>query len=121
VNHDQVLEFVRQFLENQGWKIIEIHFGREPGRDLVADKSHDRWVIEAKGGDYKRRAAFFNQFDQGLGALLGAFDRDGKYGIALPDIEVYRNLWGQIPALAKQRLNLCALFVGENGNVIMVP
>jgi hypothetical protein len=42
-------------------------------------------------------------------------DREAKYSIAVPDIPEFRNLWRRLPAEAKSRTRITALFVEEAG------
>ena len=44
-------------------------------------------------------------------------DPHAAYSIALPDLKQFRNLWGRLPQLAKQRTGITAIFVNEDGNV----
>jgi hypothetical protein len=43
--------------------------------------------------------------------------KDTKYSIALPDMAQYRDLWSKLPALAKKRTKITALFVKKSGQV----
>lgn len=40
-------------------------------------------------------------------------DPDAKYSIAIPDVPQFRNLWRRLPAEAKSRTRIAALFVGD--------
>jgi hypothetical protein len=44
-------------------------------------------------------------------------DPQAKYSIAVPDLKQFRNLWSRLPALAKQRTTISALFVNRGGAV----
>lgn len=44
-------------------------------------------------------------------------DASACYSIALPDMPQFRNLWGRLPDLAKQRTKITALFVSADGQI----
>jgi hypothetical protein len=44
-------------------------------------------------------------------------NREAKCSIAVPDVPQFRNLWRRLPAGAKSRTRITALFVGETGVV----
>jgi hypothetical protein len=56
-----------------------------------------------------------------LGETLQRMDNpDATYSIALPDLKQFRNLWSRLPALAKERTKIDALFVNRDGTVLRV-
>ena len=59
-----------------------------------------------------------NYFLGVMGELLQRMNNpDAKHSIALPDLPQFRKLWSRLPALAKQRTGISALFVDASGRV----
>jgi hypothetical protein len=59
-----------------------------------------------------------NYFVVILGEVLQRMENPAaRYSIALPDMRQFRGLWARLPSLAKKRLGITALFVGEDGEV----
>ena len=50
-------------------------------------------------------------------ALRRMDDPEARYSIALPDMRQYRSLWDRLPALAKKRTRISALFVEGAGAI----
>jgi hypothetical protein len=115
-SEDQLKTVLQRWLEAQGW-VVEIAWAKTRGIDLHARRGEERWVIEAKGSG-SLDAMRVNYFLGVLGATLQRMD-DPKagYSIALPDVKQFRNLWARLPALAKQRTKITALFVQGDGLV----
>ena len=116
LSEDFVKRAVGEWLRGQGWE-IKIAWGGERGVDILAQRSTDRWIIEAKGhGDYPQKQG--NYFLNCLSELLQRMDDPTvRYSLAFPDIPRYRGLWERLPKFVKERLNLSMLFVDENGAV----
>lgn len=113
---DSVKEHLVGWLHQQGWQ-TEVAWGRELGADIVAQKGNETWIIEVKGqGKFPQMRVNF--FLAVLGEILQRMkESSAAYSIAFPDLKQYRNLWSRLPALAKQRVNLSALFVDSSGNI----
>ncbi len=78
-------------------------------RDGAARSSTD--CIEAKG-DVASQPQKTNYFIGALGELVQRMsDPDAEYGLALPDVQVYRRLVSRLPDLARERLRLRIFFV----------
>lgn len=59
-----------------------------------------------------------NYFLGVLGELLQRMsDPEAKYSIALPDLPQFRRLWDRLPAQAKGRTGISALFVNDSGRI----
>jgi hypothetical protein len=59
-----------------------------------------------------------NYFLAILGETLQRMDDPrAKYSIALPDVQQFRTLWQRFPHTAKERTEITALFVSEDGKV----
>jgi hypothetical protein len=116
LSEDFVKRAVGDWLRGQGWE-VKIAWGGERGVDILAQRSTDRWIIEAKGhGDYPQKQG--NYFLNGLSELLQRMDDPvARYSLAFPDIPRYKGLWERLPKLVKELLNLSMLFVDENGTV----
>jgi len=112
----KIKHILENYLASSGWEIVA-NWGNNPGLDIEAKLGDDRWIIEVKGsGDYNFiRVNFFHAV---LGEILQRMnDPHYKYSIALPDTELFRRLWERLPALAKSRLGVTALFVNLTGSI----
>ncbi len=59
-----------------------------------------------------------NYFIAMLGEVLQRMSLpNARYSIALPDMVQFRRLWERLPALARQRTSITALFVSADGSV----
>jgi hypothetical protein len=62
-----------------------------------------------------------NYFLGALGEILQRMDDpDARYSVAFPDIAQFRRLWERLPALAKKRTGISALFVAASGEITHV-
>ena len=60
-----------------------------------------------------------NYFLSMLGETLQRMDDpDASYSIAVPDLPQFRGLWARLPALAKSRTQISAIFAGERDEVV---
>ena len=117
LSEDAVKQFLKEWLEKDGWQ-IQVAWKYTQGVDIDASKGTLHWLIEAKGGG-SRNAMRVNYFLGVIGELLQRMkDPQASYSIAFPDIQQFRNLWGRLPELAKERTKISALFVDNNGNVV---
>ena len=107
---------LEKWLHEQDWK-SDIAWGNARGADIVATRDRERWVIEVKGIG-SRPPMRVNYFLAILGETLQRMDDPrAKYSIALPDVQQFRNLWQRLPHIAKERTEITALFVSEDGSV----
>jgi len=121
LDEDGVKKRISSHLSGDGWQ-VEVKWGKARGIDIEATKGAARWVIEAKGyagGDVVMQGEYFKDV---LGEILQrmAVD-DTKYSIAFPDVPRYRDLWDQLPNLAKRRTGISCLFVNKRGDLIDCP
>lgn len=116
LSEDEVKKAVADWLLGQGWT-VEVAWGQARGIDILARRGHERWVIEAKGSG-SLQPMRVNYFLAILGTLLQRMDDPAaRYSIALPDMRQFRGLWQRLPALAKHRTGITALFVAPDGSV----
>lgn len=116
---DRLKEILDAWLRASGWR-TEIAWGKKRGTDIRAYRDHARWYIEVKGIG-SRPEMRVNYFLSILGETLQRMeDPLAKYSIALPDIQQFRRLWERLPALAKERTQITALFVTGKGSVVEV-
>jgi hypothetical protein len=116
ISEKKIKQVLGNYLTSQGWH-AEISWGTRHGVDIQARRGNVRWIIEVKGsGAYNpMRLNFFHSV---LGEILQRMDEPSyKYSIALPDMETFRRLWERLPALARARLGITALFVNLTGSV----
>ncbi len=108
------------FLTSRGWN-PQVAWGSARGIDVEAKRSTDRWIIEVKVLE-SSSSMIVNSFISVLGEILQRMnDQHCKYSIALPDSEPFRRLWERLPALAKDRTGITALFVNAAGTVKEIP
>jgi hypothetical protein len=63
-----------------------------------------------------------NYFIGILGEILQRMDDpNAKYSIALPDMKQFRGLWERLPHVAKERIQITALFIDPQGAVTEDP
>ena len=116
LSEDSLKEVLRRWLSSNGWD-VRVAWRQTKGVDIQAEKGVERWLIEVKGRG-SRPEMRVNYFLTILGEVLERMDDPhAKYSIALPDLEQFRSLWSRLPALAKQRTCITALFVDERGGV----
>ncbi len=116
ITEDDVKRAVKEKLDKAGWE-CHVAWGGTHGIDIDAHRDGRRWVIEAKGSG-KSNPQRANYFVVALGeSMQRTSDPSADYGIALPDLDQFRRLWERLPALAKRRMRLSALFVAEDGSV----
>jgi cytochrome c553 len=117
LSEDDVKHFLEKWLIVEGWQ-VQIAWGHSQGVDIEARKGTKHWLIEAKGSG-SLHPMRVNYFLSVIGeSLQHMSDPDASYSIAFPDMQQFRNLWGRLPALAKSRTQISALFVGKDGNVV---
>jgi len=117
LSEDDVKRFLEKWLVREGWQ-VQVAWGHSQGVDIEARQGTKRWVIEVKGGG-SLQPMRVNYFLGVLGELLQHMDNpDASYSIAFPDMQQFRRLWERLPALAKNRTGISALFVDKNGNVV---
>ena len=119
MTEDEVKIAMKNHLERHDYEVAVI-FGKAGGIDIEAAKENERILIEARG-----EAASPQQqtdlFLTALGAIVRWMtDPDARYGIALPDNQVYRGLVQKLPSLSRSRLNLTVFYVRRAGDKIEV-
>jgi hypothetical protein len=113
LKEDEVKTAVRDHLQAQGYKVM-VAWGHLRGIDIEATKDSDRILIEAKG-DASSAQQQGNYFLNALGELIQRMDDPGaRYGLALPDNKRYRRLVENLPALARERLDLVVYMVSRS-------
>ncbi len=116
LGEDEVKEALVQWLARDGWT-SKVAWGRQRGIDIEATRGGERWIIEVKGCG-SRDAMRVNYFLAILGETLQRMDReDACYSIAFPNMGQYRRLWSRLPALAKARTRISALFVEDASTI----
>ena len=116
MTEEEVKRRIRKWLEDSGW-VVRVIEGKPRDGGVEARRGDDRWIIEAKGSG-SRNPVKNTYFLTVLGETLQKMDDPGaRYSIALPDTAKFRKLWEKLPELAKSRMGITALFVGENGTV----
>ena len=115
-SEDEVKRVLESWLSTEGWS-VEIAWAKTRGIDMHARKNAQCWIIEVKGSG-SLQPMRVNYFLGVLGETLQRMDdAQAKYSIALPDLKQFRSLWSRLPALAKERTTISALFVKTSGEV----
>jgi hypothetical protein len=92
-------------------------WSRSRGVDIAATRGRERWLIAAKG-EGSLTATGGSHVLAMIGELLQRMDDPAaRYSIALPEHRQFRDSWARLPALAKQRTAITALFMSRNGMV----
>lgn len=119
-SEDGVKALLLRWLEADGWT-GSVQWGHDRGIDMDVRRGTERWVIEVKGGG-SLQPMRVNYFLCILGETLQRMsDPASRYSIALPDMAQFRGLWSRLPALARERTQITALFVTEHGVVSHEP
>lgn len=127
ITENHVVDSVAQYLRDQGWKILQKLNTSQAGFDLIAEKSDERFYIEAKGGtsskiESKKYGHPFtdSQAKDHLAMALWKIGEtmtkypDCKIGIALPKEHFYWKHFLSIKALI-DTLDLIVFWVDEKG------
>jgi hypothetical protein len=116
LSEDAIKKHIAHWLEQASWS-VEVAWGKARGIDITARRNDATWIIEAKGCGTLQPMRV-NYFLAILGETLQRMsDQQAKYSIALPDLAQFRGLWHRLPALAKSRTGITALFVSALGEV----
>ena len=116
LHEDPIKEILNAWLKENGWD-TEIAWGKKPGADIIAIKNNHKWIIEVKGCGSSNPMRV-NYFLAILGEILQRMnDPSTKYSIALPNMKQYLNLWNRLPTLAKEKTQISAIFISENGDL----
>ncbi|MFA5309799.1 MAG: hypothetical protein WC370_10010 [Dehalococcoidales bacterium] len=112
----KVRRVLEKHLTAQGWH-LEANGIPNHNIDIEARRGREKWIIEVKGTE-SPAPVIFSSFVSALGGILRRMDdQNCKYSIALPDTKPFRRLWERLPAIAKDRTGITALFVDQNGGV----
>jgi Holliday junction resolvase-like predicted endonuclease len=124
LTEDQVVDAVCQFLQEEGYKIIQRATATQRGHDIVAQKGGIDLVIEAKGaGSSKAGTARFGMefnssqvFTHVAKAVLKAMrivsSGPRRAGVALPNTEIHRREIDQV-ATALRKAGIGVFWVSE--------
>lgn len=116
LTENKIKTILRKYLISQGWH-AEITQRINNSLDIEATRGDERWIIEVSGLGTPT-PDFINSFVSILGELLQRIDdSSSKYSVAFPDTRPFRRLWERLPALAKDRTGITALFVSQAGAV----
>jgi hypothetical protein len=111
-----VKQIVKAFLASEAWN-TDVAIGATSPADIEARRGIHRWIIEVKGSEYLN-PPIADSFVSILGRVLQRMnDPKCKYSVALPDAKPFHRLWERLPALAKDRTGITALFVNPAGSV----
>lgn len=116
LSEDRLKHHLCDWLRSRGWQ-TRVAWARERGIDIMATRGDEKWIVEVKGIG-SRPEMRVNYFIGILGEILQRMtDPKARYSIALPDVPQFHRLWERLPALAKQRTQISALFVAADGKV----
>lgn len=117
LTEDAMKQVIRDHLVSKGFT-VKVAFGRERGIDIEASAPGAMKIIEVKGCG-SRPQMRVNYFLAILGETLQRMgDPFHEYWIALPNLPQYRGLWERLPALAKSRTGIRAMFVNSDGTIL---
>lgn len=133
LTENQVIDAVCEFLELNGWQIIERARTTQKGRDIIASKKGSILKIEAKGetSDHQGSARYGKPFDgaqcrdhvaNAFFSAAAALQASGSYeliaGIALPLTPRHQALIGHIK-LALNKLEIAVFWVDKDNRVTL--
>ena len=115
---DFVKAAIQKKLQREGWS-VRVAYGRARGCDIEAERSKEKWRIEAKGRG-KHSTMRHNYFLAVIGQMVMCFDstEQSRNSIALPRLPQYERLWSRVPLGLKQKTSITVLFVDVEGNVV---
>jgi DNA-binding transcriptional MocR family regulator len=115
ITEDEVKIAMKNHLERNDHEVAVI-FGQAEGIDIEARSEDGRILIEARGEAASPQQAT-DHFLSALGAIVRWMtDPDARYGLALPDNKVYRELVQKLPSLGRSRLNLTVFYVKRDAD-----
>jgi hypothetical protein len=115
----RIRHILKAFLVSKAWNPESVFCSATPV-EIEAKRGTDRWIIEVYDSE-SLNPAIANAFVSALGrALQKMSDPSCKYSVAFPDSKPFHRLWGRLPALAKARTGITALFVDQTGKVIEI-
>jgi hypothetical protein len=119
VTEDEVKIAMKNHLEHHDYEVAVI-FGQADGIDIEATKENERLLVEARGEAASPQAQT-DLFLSGLGAIVQWMtDPEARYGLALPDNKIYRELVQKLPSVSRSRLNLTVFYVTRAGDKLKV-
>jgi len=133
LTENQVIKAVCEFLEYNGWKIIQKALTTEKGHDIIANKNGSVLKIEAKGetSDHQGSARYGKPFDgaqcrdhvaNAFYSAAAALQASGSYeliaGIALPLTRWHQALIEHIK-LALNKLEIVVFWVDKDNRVTL--
>jgi hypothetical protein len=113
MQEEQVIEYLTAWLQAEGW---EVNIAQHHGVDIEATRVGRRWLIEVKGdGNCNNQNV---NFMTAIGQIISRMtDENSDYSIAMPDSQIWRHLWANVPPRIAQLLKLSAIFVDEQGEI----
>jgi len=111
----EMFEPLISYLKKQGYIILQVNRGKQPGPDIIAEKDGRKLIIEMKGDS----AAIKTDWDTGLGQLLNSMKNE-KADYAMAVSEKYEKLVRNFPSYPKKKLKLTFFMIKEDGRVIKI-
>ena len=132
LTEDETINFLMNYLEQNGWTITSFCLGQKKGNDIVASKSNKTLIIEAKGAKAgensptKRREHFDSgqiktHFGKAIVKILEekSLYPEAEFGIAHPDdISIKKAIGHLIPFL--KEIKIKHYWVTDEKNVIEI-
>lgn len=119
MSEEDIKRIINDKLTAEGFT-TEVAWGHQHGVDISAKRGEQRMLIEVKGPG-SRPPMRVNYFLSILGEILQRMSDDkAEYYIALPDMDVYRNLWKRLPDLAKRRTQIRLMLVAEDDAITVI-
>jgi len=112
LSRDDIQKIIRAWLVAQNYYVHIIKRGTDI--DIYARRDTAQWIIEAREIGLLRESHFLLMLGETLQRMM---DMQARYSIALPDLPKFRRFWACLPALAKERTGITALFVDSAGNI----
>ena len=82
MRESEMFQPMKKLLESQGYEILQIRRGREPGPDIVAERRGRRLIMEMKGDSAAIAVDFGTGIFQLFRSMRGGQDEDYALGIS---------------------------------------
>ena len=111
-NEAFVQEAIENYFSTAGFEIKESRH-----IDLVAEKTNEKWIVEAKGSTSQITVDFNTCLGQLARRMTSPFI---KYAIALPYEDNYKHQCTELPDYYRANNNLYIILVAENAQVLII-
>lgn len=106
---NELPSLIKEWLQEKGWNTVEHN------RYIEASKDMQKWYIDIYQATRGRKMPLPNKITEMLKKME---DANAQYSVALVDSPIYRKQWNEIPAAAKERLQVSVILADRLGHVL---